>query len=69
MRIKPYRSYEYEEQINYVLVKSLVLTAAILKTNVFWKVAPSRLVEDHRRFRSAYGLHYQDNTVLMLETI
>jgi hypothetical protein len=36
-----------------------VLTAASMKTAVFWVVAPCSVVEVYQRFRDAYCLHHQ----------
>jgi hypothetical protein len=35
-----------------------VLTAAGIKMDVFWVVAPCSLTEVYRRFRGAFCLHY-----------
>jgi hypothetical protein len=42
-----------------------VLKAAIMKTTVFWVVAPSILVEVYRSFRGACCFHHQDDRLLV----
>jgi hypothetical protein len=42
-----------------IWVRFQVLTAASMKTAVFWVVAPCSLVEVYRRFRGACCLHHQ----------
>jgi hypothetical protein len=46
-----------------------VLTAASMKTAVFWVVLPCSLIEPYRRFRGACCLHHQGMTFTVAVSI